>query len=217
MKKAFTLLELLVVIAILGILAAVILPSLSTARGSARDAKRVAEIKQFETAIKMYYLDNGFYPFQDISDFNYANEGYDEVYTASHVVPANKPSGSGWRLYSELETVLSPYMAELPLDPMNSGSIFSTTGYSYQYYINGDGQVMLSTKFEENNNLRCETNGYTFFVGVLYEDNGFTDGPSCHGTHGKTIQSSDVISLPAYQDGTPIAEEMKRHYIINLE
>ena len=59
---AFTLIELLVVIAIIGILATLAIVSLSTARSSSRDAKRIADLKQLQTALEVYYNDYGSYP-----------------------------------------------------------------------------------------------------------------------------------------------------------
>ncbi len=61
-KKGFTLVELLAVIAIIGILASVVLASLSTARRKARDARRVADIKQLQLAVELYADSSGIYP-----------------------------------------------------------------------------------------------------------------------------------------------------------
>ncbi len=61
-KKAFTLIELLVVIAIIGILATIAVISLYAARAKARDAKRVADIKQVQTALEMFFNDQDRYP-----------------------------------------------------------------------------------------------------------------------------------------------------------
>ena len=61
-KEGFTLIELLVVVAIIGILATVVLASLGSATSRATDAKKVAEIKQVQTALEIYHIDNGEYP-----------------------------------------------------------------------------------------------------------------------------------------------------------
>lgn len=63
-KPGFTLIELLVVIAIIGLLSTLSILALNTARARARDAKRVADVKQIQTALEMYYNDTGDYPGQ---------------------------------------------------------------------------------------------------------------------------------------------------------
>lgn len=57
-KRGFTLIELLVVIAIIGILSAVVLASLNSARQKSRDAKRISDLKQLQLALELYYGDN---------------------------------------------------------------------------------------------------------------------------------------------------------------
>lgn len=61
-NRGFTLVELLVVIAIIGLLASVVLTSLSSARRKSRDAKRLADMKQLATALELYFNDFSGYP-----------------------------------------------------------------------------------------------------------------------------------------------------------
>lgn len=61
-KKGFTLIELLVVVAIIGLLSTLSILALNTARARARDAKRVADVRQMQTALEMYFNDMGVYP-----------------------------------------------------------------------------------------------------------------------------------------------------------
>ena len=61
-RRGFTLIELLVVIAIIGILATLAVVALQQARKNARDAKRIADIKQMQTALELFFNDNQYYP-----------------------------------------------------------------------------------------------------------------------------------------------------------
>ncbi len=62
MRKGFTLIELLVVIAIIGILAAALLVSLGSARASARDARRIADLRNVQSVLELYSNAKGSYP-----------------------------------------------------------------------------------------------------------------------------------------------------------
>ena len=61
-KRGFTLIELLVVIAIIGVLASVVLVSLSGARDKGFNARRVAQVEEFLKALELYHSDHGSYP-----------------------------------------------------------------------------------------------------------------------------------------------------------
>ena len=58
----FTLIELLVVIAIIGMLASVVLASLSGARNRAKDSQRIQNLKALQNALELYYFDHHQYP-----------------------------------------------------------------------------------------------------------------------------------------------------------
>ena len=61
-QKGFTLIELLVVVAIIGVLATIVLSSLSSARGRAKDVVIRGHFTQIRTALELYYIDNNSYP-----------------------------------------------------------------------------------------------------------------------------------------------------------
>ena len=89
-KKGFTLIELLVVIAIIGLLATLSVIALNTARVKARDARRVSDIKQIQTALEM--------AFDASVDSKYPTPVNNKVPTSTYIssVPTNpKPVDTG--------------------------------------------------------------------------------------------------------------------------
>lgn len=61
-EEGFTLLELLVVLGIIALLAALIAPQVIRYLSDARSKTAEAQLKNIESSIELYYLDNGAYP-----------------------------------------------------------------------------------------------------------------------------------------------------------
>ncbi len=107
-SSGFTLIELLIVIAIIGVLATIVLASLNTARRKSRDARRVADLKQLQLALELYYdgVGAGQYP-----------DGTGGVCTA---VPTTGNT-ENWGLGA---LVNAQYIASIPRDPNNSATCY---------------------------------------------------------------------------------------------
>lgn len=105
-KKGFTLIELLVVIAIIGLLASIVLVSLSNARAKARDAKRVADLAQFRSALELYFNENNIYPRYDAGPITCS--GYAGDTTTPNYL----------NCWNDLSVKLAPYMSVMPKDPL---------------------------------------------------------------------------------------------------
>lgn len=107
-KKGFTLIELLVVIAIIGVLASVVLASLNTARRKSRDARRLADIKQIQVALELYFDANGEYP-DAVNDL----EGTNACGTANRCMPQvpEDPVGQTAYPYDSYTTSTNPPVA----------------------------------------------------------------------------------------------------------
>ncbi len=92
-RKGFTLIELLVVIAIIGLLSTLAVISLNSARQKSRDARRVSDIKQIQTALELYYTDNNGYP------TTVAQGG--SIGTYMNLVPSNPTPGGANYVYTQ--------------------------------------------------------------------------------------------------------------------
>lgn len=84
-KSGFTLIELLVVVSIIAILSTLIVVYFNTAKMSARDSRRLSDVKQIQLALKMYYNDVGIYPTLITAGSSIANAGTNYLLR----VPAN--------------------------------------------------------------------------------------------------------------------------------
>jgi general secretion pathway protein G len=107
-NRGFTLLEVLVVIAILGILAALVVPRIMDRPDEAKRVAAKADIGAIVQALKLYRLDNGFYP------------STDQGLTALVQRPTTQPVPGNWKQ--------GGYLERLPQDPW---------GGDYQYLSPG--------------------------------------------------------------------------------
>jgi len=62
MKKGFTLIELLIVVVIIGVMASITVIGLNSIRVKSRDAKRISDMRQIQSALEWYKNDNNTYP-----------------------------------------------------------------------------------------------------------------------------------------------------------
>lgn len=84
LSDGFTLIELLVVIAIIGLLATIAMVSMNRPRLSARENRRLADIKQLQTALEMFYDANGIYPRYDGSGTISCTDGWLGIREGTH-------------------------------------------------------------------------------------------------------------------------------------
>src|SRR5262245_20780046 len=105
-EEGFTLVEMLVVLAIIGLMTALVAPQILRYMGSARvDAAR-AQIRNFSSALELYFIDNGTYPSSE------------EGLAALSIAPA---SANGWS---------GPYIkgADKLADPWGNRYLYTNSG-----------------------------------------------------------------------------------------
>jgi general secretion pathway protein G len=118
-QKGITLIEMMVVIVILGILATVIFTRVSDRPEQARRTKAQVEIRELQTSLELFKLDNGFYPTTE--------QGLDALVSAP-------TTGKTPKHYPE-----SGYLDKLPLDPWGSPYVYISPGLHGEYDLESYG------------------------------------------------------------------------------
>jgi prepilin-type N-terminal cleavage/methylation domain-containing protein len=110
LNKGFTLLELLIVIAIIGLLASVVMVQFPGATKKARDARRLSDVAQILTALRIYHANTGTFPARTADaccdDWDQGPCNGDDTFIAglitegaATVVPVDPAGGSGTGCY----------------------------------------------------------------------------------------------------------------------
>jgi prepilin-type N-terminal cleavage/methylation domain-containing protein len=137
MKKGFTLIELLIIIAIIGILATVVIISLSEARARARDGRRLTDLDQIQKALEQYKDANGSYPI--------IGHGTDDIRWIDSVHNGAIEMKEPWSWIEELSPTFMPIM---PIDPINE---LSPVCNCYKYAsVDGKEYKLIACDMESN-------------------------------------------------------------------
>lgn len=125
-KKGFTLIELLVVIAIIGLLSTLAVVALNNARIKSRDARRVSDVKQMQTAFELYMNDIGTYPVPPAATICFPAAAAGEIggccIHSTGILAACPATGT-------------TYMASAPDDPLTTEHYLATQDNSATYVI----------------------------------------------------------------------------------
>ncbi|MGB7345746.1 MAG: type II secretion system protein [Pirellulaceae bacterium] len=91
-RRGFSLLELLAVVTILGVIAAVVIPRITTSKVAAQTEANKQNIAEINTAVERYYFEKGVWPAADLSDI-----AKDSDYFPSGI-PTNPLDNSSYKL-----------------------------------------------------------------------------------------------------------------------
>lgn len=115
-QAGFTLIEIMVVVVILAILAGLVIPRILERPEEARRAKARVQMEQLEAALKLFKLDNGFYPTTEQGLYSLVEK------PATGRIPTN------WKEGGYLEK------GQVPLDPWGNPFLYLSPGIHSRDY-----------------------------------------------------------------------------------
>jgi general secretion pathway protein G len=133
--SGFTFIELMVVIVILSILAVTIGPRILGRTGQAKQVKARVDMAALETALKLYKLDNGFYPSTE--------QGLDALV----VPPDSEPAPTNWRKGGYLEK------GRVGKDPWKNSYVYLSPGVQAEFDIISYGADGVPGGEDENRDI----------------------------------------------------------------
>jgi general secretion pathway protein G len=153
-NKGFTLIELLVVIAIIGLLSTLAVVALNSARQRSRDAKRVADIRQVQTALELGFSEVQRYP-------TAASAVPLGVSASSTSVLCNNAGSPVWQANQTGCTAGGVYMGLVPSNPTPNGAAYMYTSaagatYSITFTLEGTtGQLATGANCANPNGIQA--------------------------------------------------------------
>jgi len=146
-KNGFTLIELLVVISIIGLLSSVVLASLSNARAKARDAQRVAILKQVQTAIEIHASNNNGQYLRTISS-NAGRSSSCQTFADTGGTCGQDGNGLCSQPVGSWDTsigilVTNNLLPSVPKDPLNTGYALANRNYCFTYSTFPNGSLFI--------------------------------------------------------------------------
>lgn len=130
-SRGFTLIELLIVLSIFSLLASIVFSAVNNGRIKSRDAKRQMDMDTTRKTMEMYYSDNGKYPT-----------------TNGDWISLESPT-------SDFTTAMTPYLSEIPNDPVYNSE--QPNLYTYKYKSDDGTGYELYAKKEGTENTWLET------------------------------------------------------------
>lgn len=121
-QKGFTLIEILIVVGIIGLLASVVLSGLGSVRSRGRDARRVADLRQVQQGLELYYT------------------RYQEY-----------PDETDWSTLEQTLKGAQIGITNISSDPLCGSSSNSSCENNYQYFSKNGEEYVLQALLEDRN------------------------------------------------------------------